>query len=224
MAKTFTTTATTLGSSISTVSPLLAVAVLLLASSMTAMQRLVTATSRHSRHPYDTQGYSRECAYGGEESLRHRLGREGRESHGYLDESRYNELDPRTRVGRDDRSRSGYASGHRSGLSQQIYTDDYEEHRQTRRGPEQSQVERQLQAEHEREARRAARYTSSSSYASHVDNPYARSSRDGSRRGVGTAATDPYLAYSEALRAAEQETEYDSGTPRGRGIGRWQYR
>lgn len=45
MVTTFTTTATMLGSLIRTVSPLLEVAVLLLASSMTTVQRLVTAAT-----------------------------------------------------------------------------------------------------------------------------------------------------------------------------------
>lgn len=154
-----------------------------------------TRNARSNRSPYDRDGYPREGSYAGEEPLRHRL---GRESYGAAS---YNERDPRTHPGQDDRSRSGYATGQRSRLSQATSAEyGREERRQARR--EQQEYERQLQAEYEREQQGRG----SRSAGSFSPDPYARSGR----RGAVTSANDPYLEYAEAVRA-QQQAQYDGG-------------
>ncbi|KZM18989.1 hypothetical protein ST47_g9846 [Ascochyta rabiei] len=146
----------------------------------------ITSSPAARRTPCDTHGYAREGSYAGEESLHRRL---GRQPYGHTDRSTYNKTDPRTRVGRYSRSEHGH--GRRSGLFQQISTDDCEVSREAR--DEGLHRRREQLRQHRRET-----WTSTLTADDYADgNPYVRSGRSG-RRSAVTSENDPYLADVQA--------------------------
>lgn len=137
-----------------------------------------------SRSMYDTHGYAREGSFAGEEDLRRRHLRWYRRRD---TESSYGEQsDPRTRLGRDDHYEP--ANGRRSGLSQEVYTDDREPRQERRHADDRARYRQMLSSAEPRGGPRLE------------------------RRGAITSEDEGYAAYARAQQDTRRAEEASRGS------------
>ena len=103
--------------------------------------------------------------------------------------------DPRSRLGRSDRS-AGYDAGRHSGLRDEVSFDSRSAREQQQAALEYAMRRQQEQQERQRSRRRSGR------------DEYGEYSGWSGRRGAVTAANDEYLAYVQAARE-QQQREHD---------------